>query len=141
MACVRCGANYSLAGLIAVYMLGFFSFSTTVLRLYQAITFREVTDTVQRESKLTIFSIWSAIETNTALICANLPAVSALVKSSHSRRAARKRPKQLLNRISDTSSYDSNDTISSGICNEKFRDAHWNTRDKIEAHIEEGRPF
>ena len=122
-------------------MLGFFSFATTIVRLVQAVTFRAVTDYVERESKLTIFSIWSAVETNTALICANLPALSALLKRAYKKRVKCNRPNQLLNRISDTSFTETSSSYSDESLNEKFRVAHWNTRDRIEARIEEGRPF
>lgn len=122
-------------------MIGFFSFATTLVRLVQAVQFREISDYVQRESKLTIFSIWSAIETNTALICANLPALSALLKRAYKKRAACRRPNQLLNRISDTSFTESNLSYNDESLNEKFRDAKWNTRARIEARIEEGQPF
>ena len=122
-------------------MLGFFTFGTTVVRLVQAVQFRAVTDYVQRESKLTIFSIWSAIETTTALICANLPALSAMLKRAYKKRVMCDRPNQLLNRISDTSFTESSSSYSDESLNEKFRDAKWNTRVRIEARIEEGQPF
>lgn len=122
-------------------MLGFFSFGTTIVRLVQAVQFRAVTDYVQRESKLTIFSIWSAVETNTALICANLPALSAMLKRAYKKRVICNRPNQLLNRISDTTFFENESTYSDESLNEKFRDAKWNTRIQIESCIEEGRPF
>ncbi len=65
-------------GLIVVYLLGFFTLATTLLRLGEGVRYYKIEDFVEKRRKCIIFSVWAVIETNTALICANLPALSAL---------------------------------------------------------------
>lgn len=69
-----------LVGLIVVYCLGFFTLATTLTRLAEGIRYTLLESLVEKLKDCLAFSIWAIVEANTALICANLPALSALLK-------------------------------------------------------------
>ena len=67
-------------GLIVVYCLGFFTLATTLTRLGEGIRYTLLDSLVEKLQDCLAFSVWAIVEANTALICANLPALSALLK-------------------------------------------------------------
>ena len=67
-------------GLIVIYCLGFFTLATTLTRLGEGIRYTLLDNLVEKLQNCLAFSVWAIVEANTALICANLPALSALLK-------------------------------------------------------------
>lgn len=68
-------------GLLAIYFFGFVSFSATVVRLQKSITFRNTKSS--RETQFALqptYTFFTSVEINTAIVCANLPALSALLR-------------------------------------------------------------
>ncbi|KAI9785078.1 MAG: hypothetical protein M1816_000548, partial [Peltula sp. TS41687] len=75
-----------------IFSLGIFSLSTTLVRLSRSIKFQHLTtflDGVAMQPELTY---WTDIEVNTALIVANLPALSALFRGLRKRKPASSEP-------------------------------------------------
>ncbi len=71
-------------GLLIVYAVGFISFGATITRLVQAVNlFINGASDVFLEARalFVMFSVWNALEVNTAIICANLPAFVPLIRN------------------------------------------------------------
>ncbi len=76
-------------GLFVVYFLGLFTLGTTAVRLAQSVRYRQMDSFLEKRENLIVFSVWSVVEANTALICANLPALSSLFKWAFTRSKSR----------------------------------------------------
>ena len=76
-------------GLIFIYALAFFSLVATLIRLGQSVEYLLIDDFLEQRETLMIFSVWTVVETNTALICANLPALSAFFKWAYHKQTSR----------------------------------------------------
>lgn len=76
-------------GLMFIYALAFFSLVATLIRLAQSVQYLLIDDFLEQRETLMIFSVWTVVETNTALICANLPALSAFFKWAYRKQTSR----------------------------------------------------
>ena len=72
-------------GICFIYVLGLLSFSMTVVRLHLALDRDASATFVQLREKFTTFSFWTIIETTTALICANLPPMTTMLRRVYSK--------------------------------------------------------
>ena len=83
-------------GLLVVYAIGFISLGATITRLTQATTlYLNGSSDVFLEARATfvMYSVWNALEVNTALICANLPAFVPLIRNRSFMPSSASRPK------------------------------------------------
>ena len=71
-------------GLLVVYAIGFISLGATITRLTQAtnLYFYGSSDVfLEARATFVMYSVWNALEVNTAIICANLPAFVPLIRN------------------------------------------------------------
>ncbi|KAI9827953.1 MAG: hypothetical protein M1826_006149 [Phylliscum demangeonii] len=76
-------------GLAFVFSLGIFSLVTTIIRLRTSIRFSRLKTLVEGIAMEPELSYWSDVELNTAIICANCPAISALFRGFSKSRSTR----------------------------------------------------
>jgi hypothetical protein len=67
-------------GLAFIFSLGIFSLVATLVRLSRAITFSRIHNYIFHAAMEPELTLWTLTEVNTAIICANLPAISALFR-------------------------------------------------------------
>ena len=70
--------------MLVVYAIGFISLGATITRLVQATTlYFYGSSEVFLEARATyvMYSVWNALEVNTAIVCANLPAFVPLIRN------------------------------------------------------------
>ena len=71
-----------------IYLLGLFSFTTTIVRLSWAVRYLLMKDFVLLHEKLIEFSAWTVVEVGTALVCANLPPMTTILRRTFNRFAS-----------------------------------------------------
>ena len=79
-----------------VYAIGFISLAATITRLSQATNlYLNGSSDVFLEARATyvMYSVWNALEVNTALVCANLPAFVPLIRNRSFMPSSASRPK------------------------------------------------
>ncbi|KAI9779994.1 MAG: hypothetical protein M1816_003276 [Peltula sp. TS41687] len=78
---IKLKANHQTkVGLAIIFSLGIFSLSATLIRLSRSIKFSRLNNYVLTVPMQPELALWTLMEVNTAIICANLPAISALFR-------------------------------------------------------------
>lgn len=69
-------------GILFLYLLATFSLSATLVRLVWSVKYLSMMDFLEKREALVEFSAWTVVEATTALICANLPPSTALLRKA-----------------------------------------------------------
>ena len=67
-------------GLIIIYILSFLSLTATIVRLYMVFIYNRAENLLDGGVARLDYSCWTVVEIMTAIICANLPATSSLIR-------------------------------------------------------------
>ena len=68
------------AGLVIIYLLSFFNLAVTIVRLDAVIEFANIANLFEAAAERVQYAYWGVIEVMTAIMCANLPAMSAFLR-------------------------------------------------------------
>lgn len=88
-------------GLLIIYALSFLSLAATIVRLYMVFKYDQAENLLDGGVARLDYSCWTVVEIVTAIICANLPATSSLIRHCNRNRIKATRAYKVTSRFSN----------------------------------------